>query len=75
MGSGQSTTAPTQRTLVLAVLRDALLDLLPTDDLARTIAAVHQRLMALRQSAADTATAPRLEVSQEDRLAAFCRCG
>lgn len=37
-----------QRTLVLAVLRGALLDLLATGDLQRTTAAVNQQLRALR---------------------------
>jgi AcrR family transcriptional regulator len=36
--------AATERTLVLAVLRGALLDLLATGDLARTTAAVHRQL-------------------------------
>lgn len=37
-----------ERTLVLTVLRGALLDLLATDDTDRTTAAVHQHLEALR---------------------------
>jgi AcrR family transcriptional regulator len=37
-----------QRTLVLAVLRGALLDLLATGDLDRTTAGVHQHLASLR---------------------------
>jgi len=37
-----------RRTLVLAVLRGALLDLLATGDVERTTAAVHQQLAALR---------------------------
>jgi len=40
-----------QRTLVLAVLRGALLDLLATDDVRRTTAAVRQQLHALTPSA------------------------
>jgi len=36
-----------QRTLVLAVLRGALLDLLATGDVARTTAAVHLQLARL----------------------------
>jgi hypothetical protein len=39
-----------QRTLVLAVLRGALLDLLATDDLRRTTAAVRSQLHALTPS-------------------------
>jgi AcrR family transcriptional regulator len=39
-----------QRTLVLAVMRGALLDLLGTGDVERTTAAVEQQLQALRQS-------------------------
>lgn len=39
--------AVSQRTLVLAVLRGALLDLLATGDLARTTAAVQEQLRAL----------------------------
>lgn len=38
-----------ERTLVLAVLRGALLDLLATEDVARTTAAVHRQLDALRR--------------------------
>lgn len=41
-------TALAQRTLVLAVLRGGLLDLLATGDAARTTAAVHLHLAALR---------------------------
>jgi len=40
-----------QRTLVLAVLRGALLDLLATGDLHRTTAAVQQQLQRLTNSA------------------------
>ena len=40
-------TGLTQRTLVLAVLRGALLDLLATGDVARTTAAVHQHLASI----------------------------
>jgi AcrR family transcriptional regulator len=40
-----------RRTLVLAVLRGALLDLLATGDADRTTAAVHQQLQALRAAA------------------------
>lgn len=39
--------ALTQRTLVLAVLRGAMLDLLATGETARTTAAVHYQLAAL----------------------------
>jgi hypothetical protein len=39
--------ARTQRTLVLAVLRGAMLDLLATGETARTTAAVHHQLAAL----------------------------
>ncbi|MGH3665275.1 MAG: TetR family transcriptional regulator [Egibacteraceae bacterium] len=42
-----TTAARTQRTLVLAVLRGALLDLLATGDGDRTTAAVHRQLAAL----------------------------
>ena len=42
-----SVTARAQHTLVLAVLRGALLDLLATGDVERTTAAVHQQLAAL----------------------------
>lgn len=40
--------AQVERTIVLAVLRGALLDLLATGDYARTTAAVHQQLGALK---------------------------
>jgi len=43
-----TTAAQAQRTVVLAVLRGALLDLLATGDLERTTAAVHQQLASLR---------------------------
>jgi AcrR family transcriptional regulator len=43
--------AQAERTVVLAVLRGALLDLLATGDLARTGAAVHHQLTALRTGA------------------------
>jgi AcrR family transcriptional regulator len=42
-------TATAQRTIVLAVLRGALLDLLATGDLERTSAAVHHLLAALAE--------------------------
>jgi AcrR family transcriptional regulator len=42
--------AQAQRTLVLAVLRGALLDLLATGDAERTTTAVRQQLMALRSA-------------------------
>ncbi|MGH3342383.1 MAG: TetR family transcriptional regulator [Carbonactinosporaceae bacterium] len=42
-----TTAAQAQRTVVLAVLRGALLDLLATGDLERTTAAVHHQLTAL----------------------------
>lgn len=42
-----------QRTLVLGVLRGALLDLLATGDLDRTTAAVHQQLASLRHHRQD----------------------
>lgn len=45
--SRRGAAATAQRTSVLAVLRGALLDLLATGDLARTTAAVHERLRAL----------------------------
>lgn len=41
----------TERTVVLAVLRGALLDLLATGDVERTTDAVHQNLRTLRQRA------------------------
>lgn len=46
-GIRDTETALAQRTLVLAVLRGALLDLLATGDTARTTAAVHLHLAAL----------------------------
>jgi len=46
-----------QRSLVLAVLRGALLDLLATGDVDRTTAAVHQQLTALAPSASGAAAA------------------
>ena len=48
--------AQAQRTLVLAVLRGALLDLLATGDAERTTTAVRQQLTALRS--ANTPTSP-----------------
>lgn len=42
--AGNTTDRRAERTLVLAVLRGALLDLLATGDLERTTAAVHQQL-------------------------------
>lgn len=53
-----STAGRTQRTLVLAVLRGALLDLLATDDVERTTAAVHQQLAALHTSGVVPAGVP-----------------
>ncbi|MGC5020288.1 TetR family transcriptional regulator [Micromonospora sp. DT47] len=44
-----------QRTLVLAVLRGALLDLLATGDVDRATAAVHQQLASLSPPSADAA--------------------
>ncbi len=44
-----TTAGRARRTLVLAVLRGALLDLLATGDVERATAAVHQQLAALRQ--------------------------
>ena len=46
--------AQAQRTLVLAVLRGALLDLLATGDAERTTTAVRQQLMALRSASTPT---------------------
>ncbi|WP_028934551.1 TetR/AcrR family transcriptional regulator [Pseudonocardia spinosispora] len=43
-----SVAGATQRTLILAVLRGALLDLLATDDLDRTTSAVHHHLAVFR---------------------------
>jgi AcrR family transcriptional regulator len=45
-------TGITQRTLVLAILRGALLDLLATGDTERTTAAVHQQLRSLTAGSA-----------------------
>ena len=42
-----TTAGEAQRTLVLALLRGALLDLLATGDLERTTTAVHQQLATL----------------------------
>lgn len=47
-----------RRTLVLAVLRGALLDLLATGDVRRTTAAVDQQLEALKQLGASSAASP-----------------
>jgi hypothetical protein len=44
-----SAAAESERTLVLAVLRGALLDLLATGDVERTTAAVRRELTALRE--------------------------
>jgi hypothetical protein len=52
-----TTAAPAQRTVVLAVLRGALLDLLATGVLERTTAAVHQQLAALRFNGGHTESA------------------
>jgi len=49
-----TTEAQAQRTLVLAVLRGALLDLLATGDAERTTTAVRQQLMALRSASTPT---------------------
>ncbi|MGH3565897.1 MAG: TetR family transcriptional regulator [Pseudonocardia sp.] len=51
-----TTAGRAQRTLVLGVLRGALLDLLATADLERTTAAVHQQLATLLP--ADTSAGP-----------------
>jgi AcrR family transcriptional regulator len=52
--AGRDTSAGlASRTLVLAVLRGALLDLLATGDADRTTAAVHQQLQSLRGAAND----------------------
>lgn len=53
-----STAGRAQRTLVLAVLRGALLDLLATDDVERTTAAVNQQLGALHTSGVVPAGVP-----------------
>lgn len=47
-GERDTSAGAAQRTLALAVLRGALLDLLATGDVERTTAAVHQQLTALR---------------------------
>jgi len=43
-----TTAGQAQRTLALAILRGALLDLLATGDVKRTTAAVHQQLNSQR---------------------------
>lgn len=48
--------AEADRTLVLAALRGAMLDLLATGDVARTTSAVKRQLSLLRQSRQDTIT-------------------
>lgn len=51
-----------ERTLVLAVLRGALLDLLATGDVARTTDAVEQQLVLLHERSADR---PSLAIGEE----------
>jgi hypothetical protein len=52
-----SITGQVERTLVLAVLRGAMLDLLATHNLERTTAAVHEQLRLLRQTKRSSRTA------------------
>lgn len=47
LGRAQPDAGESERTLVLAVLRGALLDLLATGDLGRTTAAVHRQIETL----------------------------
>jgi AcrR family transcriptional regulator len=59
----QTSAGKAQRTLVLAVLRGALLDLLATGDVARTTAAVHRQLRSEAGLASDRKLTPSLRVT------------